>query len=433
MFLRVYTRVAERIGESWQLSARQARRWRNEDPPPCPHPHQQRVIEVMFGLPLERCGFDVPEHRRHTRPPHQHNRHHQHGQPEDEDDTVDRRSFVTAIGGSALTMNAASGAAGAAGAAGAGSRIGSDTVHDLREGLNDLYSLDDRFGGAAVGPLAARHLTRIERLLETASYTPSVGRQLQVTAGETLEHVAWLAYDAGDHDRARVHWNAALSRSRELEDEPLRVLVMASLSLLDLREGRPRDALDRTRAAGERARGWAPRTLLSILASREARALALLGEHTASRAALARAARLFEQGGGGGREQGWTEFYGAATINQAQASLFSAQGHHRAAVDWLRKALGERQSSFVRSAAYDRFTLAAVLARTGEGEEGMHQYAAGRALLGEVSSGRVRDAARTAGRELRRIGMTVDDSGLTPAAGDTGSAMSAAHLLIATG
>ncbi|MFD9076511.1 AfsR/SARP family transcriptional regulator, partial [Streptomyces lasiicapitis] len=66
VFMAVYDATARRLGEPGQITARQLHRWRQPDPP-CPRPSSQRVLEEMFGLPLEQLGFTLPAHR-HTPP-----------------------------------------------------------------------------------------------------------------------------------------------------------------------------------------------------------------------------------------------------------------------------------------------------------------------------------------------------------------------------
>ncbi|MFK4071790.1 BTAD domain-containing putative transcriptional regulator [Streptomyces sp. NPDC029674] len=62
VFIRVYDATARRLGEPPRLTARQLHRWRQPDPP-CPRPSSQRVLEEMFGMPLDQLGFTLPAHR----------------------------------------------------------------------------------------------------------------------------------------------------------------------------------------------------------------------------------------------------------------------------------------------------------------------------------------------------------------------------------
>lgn len=398
-FIRVYAAVASRIGEREEVTDRQVRRWRAPHPP-CPQPGRQRVLEAMLGVPLEQAGFRVPDHRRNplTAPvsvldpiPELRER----------PDPMNRRTVLAAAGGVALGV-AGIGAAVPAAAYDA-PRIGTDAVTDLRRGLASLYGLDDRFGGATVGPLAAAHLSRVRRLIDTGSYPETIGRQLRLISGETAEHVGWLAFDAGDHQRARSYWTQARDTATELRDDSLGVLVLASMSLLELREQQPRPALDHARRAAALAAPWAPPSLLSILATREARALAMLGDSASARSTLANAARLYEQDRGSRPAPDWTLFHGPAELASAQAELFTAAGHHRAAVSWLRRSLERQETTYARNEALQRAGLAGALARSGEADEAAHHIEQGEALLTEVSSGRAREGLAVARRELDRI------------------------------
>ncbi|GAA3386371.1 hypothetical protein [Streptomyces racemochromogenes] len=400
-FIRVYAAVARRIGEREDVTDRQVRRWRAPSPP-CPQPGRQRVLEAMLGVPLEQAGFDVPGHRRNPSAvpvpvlepiPELLER----ADPVDRD----RRALLAAAGGAALGL-AGVGASPAA-AAFDGPRVGTDTVTDLRQGLAGLYGLDDRFGGATVGPLAAAHLSRIQRLIDTGSYPETIGRQLRLISGETAEHVGWLSFDAGDHQRARHYWTLARDTATELRDDSLAVLVLASLSLLELREHQPKDALDHARRAAALAAPWAPPSLLSILATRQARALAMLGDSASARTTLANAARLYEKDQGSRPAPAWTLFHGPAELASAQAELFTAVGHHKGAVTWLRNSLERQEANYARNEALQRAGLAGALARYGDAEEAEHHIQRGEALLCEVSSGRALESLATARRELDQL------------------------------
>ncbi|MEU7648062.1 AfsR/SARP family transcriptional regulator [Streptomyces huasconensis] len=62
VFMAVYAATARRLGEPEHITVRQFHRWRQPDPP-CPRSSAQRVLEEMFGMPLEQLGFTLPAHR----------------------------------------------------------------------------------------------------------------------------------------------------------------------------------------------------------------------------------------------------------------------------------------------------------------------------------------------------------------------------------
>ncbi|MCG0069248.1 hypothetical protein ACIP3A_21405 [Streptomyces tricolor] len=267
--------------------------------------------------------------------------------------------------------------------------IGTTHLVELREGLRSLYTLDDAYGGGDVRSLAVRHLHRVRRVINTSSYPDAIGRQLQLLAGETAEHCAWLYYDADDQDAARRYWGEALTTATMLHDAGLQVLTLVSLSMQASYEGRPRDGYDLARAAHSLAVPFGSPVLLSLIAAREARALALMQEQRAARKRLADSMRMAERFHHGRPAPDWAAFHGHAELDYVQGLLYSDTGHHKAAVPFLRAALAHQDRSYGRNQALYRITLARTLVQAGEVDEGAAEAAAGLTHLEEVESGRV--------------------------------------------
>ncbi|WP_079408560.1 hypothetical protein [Streptomyces sp. 3211] len=292
---------------------------------------------------------------------------------------MERRTLLAAVGGAAR-MGASPPAA-----AFDGPRVGIETIADLRSGLASLYGLDDRFGGATVGPLAA-HLSRIQRLIDTGSYPETIGRQLRLISGETAKHVGWLAFDAGDHARARRYWTQARDYATELRDDSLAVLTGSTTPVgppPSPHRGHPRPSCPSPPPA---RRGRWP-----------------CSATPSARTTLASAARLYEQDRGSRPAPDWTLFHGPSELAAAQAELFTAAGHHKAAVTWLRRSLERQEVTYARNEVLHRGRLAGALARSGEADEAAHHIHQGEALLTEVSSGRAREGLAVARRELDLI------------------------------
>ncbi|WP_159054275.1 hypothetical protein [Streptomyces sp. AS58] len=81
--------------------------------------------------------------------------------------------------------------------------LGTAHVFELREGLRSLYQLDDAYSRGDVRSLTRRHVTRIEQIIDTAHYSDTIGRQLQLLAGATAQRCGWPYCDADDQGRAR--------------------------------------------------------------------------------------------------------------------------------------------------------------------------------------------------------------------------------------
>ncbi|MEV4503798.1 hypothetical protein [Streptomyces klenkii] len=291
---------------------------------------------------------------------------------------MDRRSFVADSAGAAAGL-----------ALGSSNAVGSAHIAELREGLRSLYTLDDAYGGDAVRSLAVRHLRRIRRVINTGTYPDTIGRQLQLLAGETAEQCAWLHYDADDQVAARRYWGEALTTATMLRDESLEILVLASLSMQAIHEDRPRDGYDLARAARTRAVPFGSPALLSLIAAREARALAGLGDHGGARSRLADSFRMADRTGRGRPAPEWAAFHCHAELDFVQGLLYGEAGHYSSAVPFLRAALSRQDRVYGRNRALYRLTLARSLVQAGEAEEAAAEAVASLEHLAEVESGRV--------------------------------------------
>ncbi|MFC4511862.1 hypothetical protein [Streptomyces ehimensis] len=368
VFLRAFEETARTTGETVALTDRQLRRWRKPDPPR-PHPRSWRVLHAMFGMCPTALGFPGPVPGATVDAGR--------GQRREGAD-VDRRAFVTDSLGATAGL-----------ALGSSHAVGSAHVVELRAGLRSLYDLDNAYGGDAVRSLAVRHLRRISRVINTGTYADAIGRQLQLLAGETAEQCAWLYYDADEQDTARRYWGQALTTATMLRDDGLEILVLASLSMQAIHENRPRDGVDLARAAHQRAVPLGSPVLLSLIAAREARALAGMRDHAGARKRLADSMRLSDRDSRGRPTPDWAAFHGPAELDFTQGLLYAEAGHHKAAVPFLRAALTRQDRAYGRNRALYRLTLARGLVQAGEVDEGAAEAAGCLEHLAEVESGRV--------------------------------------------
>jgi hypothetical protein len=372
-FIPAFEATAELVGEEVTVTDRQFRRWRQPSPPR-PHPPAWRVLHAMFGMSPADLGFPGPgpsttAHALQVAP---------------HEENVDRRTFVADSIGVAAGL-----AVGPRESTGLPEAVGVAHLLELREGLRSLYTLDDAYGGGDVRSLAVRHVRRVRRIINTSSYPDTIGRQLQLLAGETAEHCAWLYYDADQQDTARRYWGEALTTATMLHDAGLQVLVLVSLSMQASYEDRPRDGYDLARAAHSLAVPFGSSVLLSLIAAREARALALMKDQSTARKRLADSMRMVDRSDSGRPAPDWAAFHGHAELDYAQGLLYSDTGHHKAAVPFLRAALAHQDRSYGRNRALYRMTLARSLIQAGEVDEGAAEAVASLTHLEEVESGRV--------------------------------------------
>ena len=353
VFLAEFAKTARLIGESVTITDRQFRRWRAPNPPR-PHPRSWRVLHTMFGVPPTELGF----------PPYPNGETPQYGplaaNGGAEESDVKRRTFVTAPVGTAAAAAIPGATVGA---------IGSDHIQDLRARLTALGTLDDAHGGAGVLPLAIRHLAHIRQLIETGTYPNSIGQRLHRLAGETAALCGFLAFDAGRQEQARRFYGEALATAALLKDDDLTAYSLAQLGLQATYEKRPRAAHDFLEAARYRAEALDSPRLQSLVAVRQAHALAMMGDHALAQGELARGMRLFERAGRGRPAPAWMDFYGPAEINLYQGHLYKATGRHEAATSYYRTAVNQLGVGYVRNRVNFRLRLAHTLALSGEAEE----------------------------------------------------------------
>ncbi|MFF4391421.1 hypothetical protein ACFY0G_32230 [Streptomyces sp. NPDC001552] len=277
---------------------------------------------------------------------------------------------------------------------GATGAVGTTHLLELRTGLKSLFQLDDAYGGGDVRSLAVRHLRRVRRVINTGKYPDTIGRQLQLLSGEIAEHCGWLYYDADEQDDASRYFGEALTTATMLRDPNLEILVFSSMSLQACHQGRARDGLDLARAAQDRATQLGSPVLQSLIAAREARALALMSDGKAAGRRMSAAMQLVEREGRGRPSPEWTAFHGPAELGYAQGLLYTKLGHHGAATPFLRTALEQQEQAYGRNRALYRITLAKALVEGGEVDEGAAHAVGSLEHLEEVESGRV----------LRRLG-----------------------------
>ncbi|MDJ0460432.1 hypothetical protein [Streptomyces sp. H27-C3] len=323
---------------------------------------------------------------------------------------MDRRAFLTdSIGVAAAALPAHVRPLSPTGATGA---VGTTHLLELRAGLRSLFHLDDAYGGGDVRSLAARHLRRVRRVINTGRYPETIGRQLQLLSGEIAEHCAWLCYDADDQDNARRFWGEALTTATMLRDPNLEILVFSSMSLQACHEGRPRDGLDLARAAQERATRLGSPVLQSLIAAREARALSLMADSVSAKGRMVDAMKLVDGHGRGRPAPEWSAFHGPAELGYSQGALYTELGHHEAATGFLRAALAHQEANYGRNRALYRITLAKSLVDAGEVDEGAAHAVGSLEHLEEVESGRV----------LRRLNDVATALGAIDAASARGAA-----------
>ncbi len=228
-------------------------------------------------------------------------------------------------------------------------RVGDAHAAQLEEAPKHLYNLDYRYGGDTLCDQAAAQLRRAHRLLNNGLYTYKVGNRLQVAAGELGICAGWLAFDAGRQDQARYCYTEALAAARMADNNQLEVHVLANMSMQAVAVNRPREGLNLAQAAQRAAKSWATPTMDALLAMREARAYARLGDAKESDKAMARAWTAFGKRTAAEDSPVWIDFFDEAELtgNEGTCELDVKRPHR--AVKLLEAACQQHREGFVRN------------------------------------------------------------------------------------
>jgi transcriptional regulator with XRE-family HTH domain len=183
-------------------------------------------------------------------------------------------------------------------------RIGDTHVRYLWAGLDRLRSREQVNGGGAIIGEAVRLFARARAMLDESDYSERVGRELLAVAAEIGNAAGWAAFDQEEHALARQLYSAAALLADSADSPEVAVhlytnLAQQSAELAVLgrsRRGRVREALMFAGRAAQAARHEPSPKLHALIALRQARAYAELGDERGFRAAITTARRDLDRG-----------------------------------------------------------------------------------------------------------------------------------------
>ncbi|GAA0243081.1 helix-turn-helix transcriptional regulator [Cryptosporangium japonicum] len=163
-----------------------------------------------------------------------------------------------------------------------------ELVEGVRRSIARLYRLDYDVGGDVAYREAEVLLAVLDRRLAEEDLPRPVETALRLAGGDLSMCAGWTAFDARRLETA-AHWfTEALTTARTLGSAPLEAHALTDLSYLETTRHSPQLGLG-TAAAARRADPGAFADRTALIALREARAHAMLGEERRSRLALDRA------------------------------------------------------------------------------------------------------------------------------------------------
>lgn len=234
-------------------------------------PWWQEHFADSFGVPVEllrRAVATTKAQRRSEQTPQQ------------EVDPVQRRQFMGAIAGLAVSSSVTT----------AGRRIGGPEVAQLYHHTARLRRLDNILGGADTYTTYSTHAAELAALTGQASYTGDTGRQLKTLLDEHHQMAGWAAFDAGWNKQAHEHYMTSLSAAKEAGNPALAGNALAFVAYQQTASSR--DGTEAADASHKAARQAATPRVRALLLERKAFSHAVVGnaEHTDYALAQAREA-----------------------------------------------------------------------------------------------------------------------------------------------
>ncbi|RRO19457.1 hypothetical protein EIL87_04490 [Saccharopolyspora rhizosphaerae] len=275
--------------------------------------------------------------------------------------------------------------------------MASDDIDQLRASTAHLVRLDGESGGTALVPVAARAFREASARLAAGNVPSSLEADCTATVAELGEVAAWLAFDAGQHGRARRLSSAALRLARRAGDTSMELFLLGNLALMEQETGRARDAL-RTVELVERL-PLSPRVRI-MTALRRARATASLGDERA--AELLHRARTEVGSSVRSTDPAWAWWVDLREVTHHEAGVWSALGRPDRAVDCYAAALDAAPDDYPWASYLAAAHLVSVLVEVrswAEAERAAAQVAAlATGVRSARASARLRDAALAARR-----------------------------------
>ncbi|MGI5261481.1 hypothetical protein [Streptomyces angustmyceticus] len=177
-----------------------------------------------------------------------------------------------------------------------GEEIPDVAVGMLGDRIQQLRRLDDSCSSGLVLDWALQDLQWATKLAAACSYDAPTGLRLHRIIAELGQLCAWLTADQGRDELSSARFLTALGAARAAGDRPLAAYIISCMSYRALWAGRPEDALRLIRIARKGSAREDMGIGQALLATREARAHAGLGDEAGCRRALDEAAELSRTG-----------------------------------------------------------------------------------------------------------------------------------------
>ncbi len=159
-------------------------------------------------------------------------------------------------------------------------------IEAMRARILDLRQMDDARGGTVVLDWAAHDLQWACELVRRSAYDVDLGVSLHSVLAELAQLTGWLACDANRHAEAQRFWLLGLHAAQTAGDAQLGANIVSCLSYQAVWSGNGTAALTLIKVARKAVQDRGTPAVQALLATRQARAHALLGDRQATERAL---------------------------------------------------------------------------------------------------------------------------------------------------
>lgn len=230
---------------------------------------------------------------------------------------MDRRGFLIACGGTLTGLatqwtNELGNAALTVANGDQPGRVTPGVVVRFESRLADLRWLDDAMGGTQLRALAVAEFRTLTRL--AASATASTCHRVFALIAEAARICGWLHFDAGQHAEAQSYYIAALRASVAAADPLTGANILAGMSFQATSTGHHHEAVALIDSARDQLGLDACPRLSAMLASRQARAHARIGDAAACGRALNDAESHLDAATSAPTEPDWIYFFDEAEL-----------------------------------------------------------------------------------------------------------------------
>ncbi|MFD9630030.1 XRE family transcriptional regulator [Streptomyces violascens] len=342
------TAVGDLTGKPGTMSDVTVRKWRSGETT-WPQGLTRAALTRVTGKTAPALGFAPPNRRTRTT----------------EEDSVRRRTFFASTTGTAAAIAVPALTA-------ARPRVGTADVIRLRDGLDQLMTLDAERGGHRALEKAALAGASEAIGLQERSATQSTRQKLFSIAADYTATAAWSCIDARDLDGARTHLTAALHLAGLAQDSTAQMRVWNSTAMLARQRGDHAEAVCAAQAAQATSVSRRDPMYLSLAHARAAIGHADSHDRQQALRSLGYAELALTKADTAAGRPSWIAFYGPAELYAITAIVRDRIGDPAEAEAASHRALATLPEPFRRNRAMATTRLSLAQLHQGDIEQACH-------------------------------------------------------------